>query len=70
METTLRKMRKRHGLTLRQVSMATGVDISSICQAELRKKVIFPRHKKALADFFGLDPSAVSDEKGFARIEE
>jgi hypothetical protein len=50
--------------------MATGVDISSICQAELRKKVIFPRHKKALADFFGLDPSAVSDEKGFARIEE
>ncbi|WP_286953091.1 MULTISPECIES: hypothetical protein [Aminobacterium] len=70
METVIRGLRKKHRLTLKQVSMATGVDVSTLCQSELRRQVLYPRYQRSLADFFNIDQSSIVDDEGFARVEE
>jgi transcriptional regulator with XRE-family HTH domain len=64
--TKLRKKRLEMGASIFAVASKTGVRESMMSAIENVRSICYPKHRKALADFYGVPESELFNAAGFA----
>ncbi len=70
MKTELRLLREKKGLSLRKLGEETGIHFTRLQRMEARHDRVFPRDVERLCAFYGVEPDAIKDADGMARIAE
>lgn len=66
----VRTYRKKRGMTLKELSMKSGVSLTFICDIENNRRKPSPEKAKLLADALNIDVKLLLDEKLSEIIEE
>jgi hypothetical protein len=70
METKIRQLRKARGETIFGVGRIVGLRDFPLSLFERRRMAVFPKYRKALADYYGMEESELFDEDDFAKVAE
>ena len=70
MNTVLRAVRTKKGLSIDKVKGVVGVNKSSFSRWEVRLQRIGRERQEALAAYFGMKREELFDERDFARVEK
>jgi transcriptional regulator with XRE-family HTH domain len=65
--TGLKKKRIELGLTAFALAMKTGIREGRIGLLENRREAAYPKYRRLLADFYGVDESELFDDGNLAR---
>ena len=68
MITALRKKRVELGFSIFAVASKTGVRESMMSAIENVRSIAYPKHRKALVEFYGVSEDEIFDSRGFARV--
>ena len=66
----IRKRRISMGLTIFDVTLASKVREAHLGAIENRRTVAYPKQRKQIADFFGVEENELFDADGFAKRAE